>query len=81
MIFTRVGLVILMNHPYGNYVLQKLFESSNEQIRRKIYNAIINSGSLEEIKRNIHGNCIYSEMKRKFLGKHVMGFIEKLLQI
>lgn len=77
----RVGLVILMTHPYGNYVLQKLFESSNDQIRRKIYAAIINSGSLEEIKRNIHGNFLYFGIHIKFSGKHVMGFIEKLLQI
>jgi len=50
----RLGIVLLMNHAYGNYVIQRLFECSDEFLRRKIYERIQNE-NIDEIKRNGYG--------------------------
>jgi len=62
----KLGLVALMNHPYGNYVVQRLFENSDDQVRLDIYKATQGEHA-EELKKNNHG-------------KHVMGFIEKFME-
>jgi len=65
--FFRIGLVLLMNNPFGNYVVQRLIDCSSESTRKKIYKEIIASGSLYEIKQDHHG-------------KHVFAFLEKQIE-
>jgi len=64
----QLGLVALMNHPFGNYVVQRLFECSDKNTRRKIYEGVMKEENLEEIKKTNYG-------------KHVTAFIEKLIDI
>lgn len=63
----KLGLVVLMGDRFGNYVIQRLFEGGQEEVRHKIYEAIVQPENLEEIK------------KTNF-GKHVLDFIEKLME-
>jgi len=56
----RLGLVVLMGDRFGNYVIQRLFEGGNEEVRHKIYEAIVQPENLEEIKKTNFG-------KTKFL--------------
>jgi len=63
----KLGLVVLMGDRFGNYVIQRLFECGNEELRHKIYETIVQPENLEEIK------------KTNF-GKHVLDFIEKLME-
>jgi pumilio RNA-binding family len=62
----KLGLLALMNHPYGNYVIQRLFENSDDHIRQAIYTKTQTELG-DELKKNNHG-------------KHVMGFIEKYME-
>jgi len=50
----RIGLVVLMTHDYGNYVIQKLFDSSNETGKRLMYDTI-RQENVDEIKKNNYG--------------------------
>lgn len=47
-----------MTHPYGNYVVQRLFECSNEQLRRTIYEAT-QGANAEEIKKTSYGEYLW----------------------
>jgi len=60
------GLMILMNHAFGNYVVQRLFECSEDLMRKRIYNKL-QQYDLNEIRKNQYG-------------KHVLGFIEKIIE-
>ena len=53
-LFLRLGLLTLMNHPYGNYVVQRLFECSDEKLRRLIYERTLTE-NMEEIRKNNYG--------------------------
>jgi len=44
-----------MNHPFGNYVVQRLFECSDKNTRRKIYEGVMKEENLEEIKKTNYG--------------------------
>ncbi len=51
-----------MNHPFGNYVVQRLFECSDKNTRRKIYEGVMKEENLEEIKKTNYGNfCFLSK--------------------
>jgi pumilio RNA-binding family len=60
------GLMQLMNHAFGNYVAQRLFECGDDNTRRRIYNKI-QAYDINDVKRNPYG-------------KHVLGFIEKNME-
>ena len=51
----RLGLVVLMGDRFGNYVIQRLFECNNEELRHKIYETIVQPENLEEIKKTNFG--------------------------
>jgi len=59
----RPGLVVLMGHPYGNYVVQRLFECSDKNTRRKIYEGVMKEENLEEIKKTNYGKSLNSFTK------------------
>lgn len=65
---SKLSLIVLMNHPFGNYVVQRLFECSDKSLRRKIYEVITKQENLDDAKRTNYG-------------KHVSAFIEKLMEI
>lgn len=62
----KPALVVMMTHSFGNYVVQRLFECSDENLRQMLYDKM-QGGILEEIKKNNYG-------------KHVMTFIEKFME-
>lgn len=43
-----------MTHPYGNYVAQRLFEFSDDKVKRKVFDRL-KQENLEEIKKNSYG--------------------------
>jgi len=51
----RLSLILLMNHPYGNYVIQRLFECSDKNTRKKIYETVMKEEHLEEAKKTNYG--------------------------
>jgi len=51
---TRAGLVALMTNSYGNYVVQKLFDLSDDKSKRKLYERV-RQENLDEIKKNSFG--------------------------
>lgn len=46
---------MLMGDRFGNYVIQRLFEGGQEEVRHKIYEAIVQPENLEEIKKTNFG--------------------------
>jgi pumilio RNA-binding family len=60
------ALFTLMNHPFGNYVVQRLFEKGDDQLKKKMFQKL-QSFELSEIRKNQ-------------FGKHVLGFIEKYME-
>jgi len=59
------ALFFMMNHPFGNYVVQRLFECGDDGLKKKMFQKI-QSFDLNEIRKNQYG-------------KHVLGFIEKYM--
>jgi len=47
-----------MTHSFANYVVQKLFESSDESSRQVLYDKM-QAGNLEEIKRSNYGKFLF----------------------
>jgi myosin-crossreactive antigen len=44
-----------MGDKFGNYVIQRLFECGNEDLRQKLYDTIVQPENLEEIKKTNFG--------------------------
>jgi len=59
------SLFSMMNHPFGNYVIQRLFECGDDTLKKKIYSKL-QTFDLNEIRKNQ-------------FGKHVLGFMEKYM--
>jgi len=51
----RLSLVALMTHSFANYVVQRLFECSDDQLRQVLYDKMQQGGSHEEIKKSNYG--------------------------
>ena len=50
-----------MGDRFGNYVIQRLFEGGNEEVRHMIYETIVQPENLEEIKKTNFGNLLVRE--------------------
>jgi len=55
-----------MCHPFGNYVVQRLFECSDKNTRRKIYDGVMKEENLEEIKKTNYGKIFFLTNKVNF---------------
>lgn len=44
-----------MTHSFANYVVQRLFECSDDQLRQVLYDKMQQAGSHEEIKKSNYG--------------------------
>jgi len=60
------ALFTLMNHPFGNYVVQRLFEKGDDGLKNKMFQKL-KTFDLTEIRKNQ-------------FGKHVLSFIEKYME-
>ena len=49
-----------MNHPFGNYVVQRLFECGEDALKKKIYHKI-QTFDLNEIRKNQYGKIESNE--------------------
>ena len=73
-----MGILRMMKNAFGNYVVQRLYEYCEEDSKNRIYAKINQPDILNELRKNNYGKINYHEnYEKKFLGKHVLSFIEK----
>jgi hypothetical protein len=66
----------MVRDKYGNYVVQKLIEFSDNYLKQSIIQRIVSSQALR--KKDGFCKCLYLMILFKILAKYVIGFIEKM---
>jgi Pumilio-family RNA binding repeat len=80
---SRNKLVFLMKDQFGNYVVQKLFEECDENLKREIYNGVVRSHiQLSEVLKDHYGRFFIRNayLWLKKAGHHVFGFMDNYFQ-